>query len=272
MKSPQAEWNHRNLDNMRENAVRYRENHPEKVKEQNDKRDRRYQRYGITTEQVKAALVRQFYRCLGCMKPITLSTANVDHDHATNTFRGLLCRTCNWALGMVHEEKDTLYRLAAYLFRDPKKTNVYIIGSLKNEEVPKTAIFLREQGYEVFDEWYSTGPEADDYWQKYEIQRGRPYQEALSGRGPQNIFLFDKANLAMCDAAVLVMPGGKSSHLELGYIRGLGKPGFILLHEEQQGRYEVMPNFATAVCKNKEELNEALRNQFSNDKLSLYRL
>ena len=54
---------------------------------------------------------------------------------------------------------------------------VYIIGSLRNEKVPTVANALREEGYEVWDDWYAAGPEADDYWQKYEKGRGHSYKD-----------------------------------------------------------------------------------------------
>jgi nucleoside 2-deoxyribosyltransferase len=58
--------------------------------------------------------------------------------------------------------------------------------------------------------------------------------------------------LDRCDAAVLLMPGGKSAHLELGYTIGKGKPGFIVFDEEPE-RYDVMTQFATEIFFSKEE-------------------
>jgi nucleoside 2-deoxyribosyltransferase len=71
------------------------------------------------------------------------------------------------------------------------------------------------------------------------------------------VFEFDKFHLDRCDAAVLLMPAGKSAHLELGYMRGKGKPGFILFDEEPE-RYDVMVKFATDIFFKKEDLFECL--------------
>lgn len=43
---------------------------------------------------------------------------SVDHDHKTGKIRGLLCSSCNFALGHVKEDVDTLGKLIAYLLRD----------------------------------------------------------------------------------------------------------------------------------------------------------
>ena len=116
---------------------------------------------------------------------------------------------------------------------------------------------LRAAGHEVFDDWYAAGPEADDYWQKYEKERGRTYREALQGYAVNNVFDFDHRHLLRCDAAVLVMPAGKSGHLELGFVLGKGKPGFILL-EKEPDRWDAMYRFAAGVCTTTEELIEDL--------------
>lgn len=134
---------------------------------------------------------------------------------------------------------------------------VYLIGSLKNPRVPELANLLREEGTEVFDEWHGAGPEADDFWQAYEKARGRKFAEALQGHAAQHICGFDKKFLDLCDAAVLVMPAGKSGHLELGYVIGSRKPAFILLDGEPE-RFDVMYALATGVFTTIDQLLERL--------------
>lgn len=136
--------------------------------------------------------------------------------------------------------------------------SLYLIGSLRNEEIPKVAGPLRDLGLDVFDDWYAAGPEADDYWKTYETGRSRTYSDALRGFAAQHVFSFDKHHLDRVDAGLLVLPAGRSGHLELGYIVGSGKPGFILLDDDyvKEGRFDVMYNFATRVFENKEEMIE----------------
>jgi len=121
---------------------------------------------------------------------------------------------------------------------------------------------LRELGFEVFDDWYAAGHEADDKWRDYEVARGHTYAEALEGFAARHVYEFDKHHLDRADIGVLALPAGKSGHLELGYLIGKGVPSFILF-EDIPERYDVMNLFATEnggkICFNFGELQEALR-------------
>lgn len=134
---------------------------------------------------------------------------------------------------------------------------VYLIGSLRNPEVPKLAQTLRKAGHEVFDDWYAAGPEADDKWMEYEKNRGHDFATALNGYAAQHVYSYDKSHLDRCGVGVLLMPAGKSGHLELGYMIGQGKPGYILLPSEPE-RFDVMYNFASGVFSKTEDLLDAL--------------
>lgn len=136
---------------------------------------------------------------------------------------------------------------------DPEKKCVYVAGSLRNPRIVEVGNMLRAQGYDAMDEWFSGGPEADDYWKKYEQARGRNYKDAVKGRAAQNIFLFDQAHIDLADAFVLVLPAGKSGHMELGRALSNGIPTFLLM-DDADARYEVMPGLADAVCDNEEDL------------------
>jgi len=138
-----------------------------------------------------------------------------------------------------------------------KKKVIYLIGSLRNQEIRDIGIRLREQGFEVFNDWISAGPEADEFWQKHERMMGHTYKEALNGWHAENVFEFDYKHLNRADIAVLALPAGKSGFLELGYFTGTGKPGFILLDKEPE-RFDIMPRFCIksggAVCDSEQEL------------------
>jgi len=139
--------------------------------------------------------------------------------------------------------------------------SIYLIGSLRNPEVPVFAETLRAQGFDVFDDWYAAGPEADDFWRKYEISRGHSYMEALDGYAAQHVWEYDKSHLDRCDIGVLLLPAGRSGHLELGYMIGQGKPVYILLDGNYLGenaRFDVMYKFANVVSSESELLEDLL--------------
>jgi len=123
---------------------------------------------------------------------------------------------------------------------------IYLIGSLRNIDVPIIGNVFRESGFEVFDDWFAGGKIADDEWQKYETTRGRTYKEALGGHAARHVFDFDLAHLARSSIGLLVLPAGKSGHLELGWLLGQGKPGYVLFDKEPE-RWDVMYQFATDV-------------------------
>jgi hypothetical protein len=135
---------------------------------------------------------------------------------------------------------------------------IYLIGSLRNPAIPLIANQIREAGFDVFDDWFAAGPEADDWWQKYEKQKGNDYPAALAGYAATHVFDFDYHHLVRADIGVLVTPAGKSGHLELGYLLGQGKPGYIVIPTEPE-RWDVMYKFATGVYFGVDTLLEKLR-------------
>lgn len=136
--------------------------------------------------------------------------------------------------------------------------SLYLMGALKNPKIPVIGNELRKMGFDVFDDWFSPGPEADDFWRKYEKVKGTSYKEALDGWAAKHIFEFDKSHLDRCDMAVLAMPAGKSCHLELGYMIGCGKPCWVLFDNEPD-RWDIMYRFANGVFFDIDELKEELK-------------
>src|SRR3990167_5105342 len=131
---------------------------------------------------------------------------------------------------------------------------IYIIGSLRNPEVPVIANTLRVAlDEEVFSSWFCASENADDRWQQHEQGRGLTYIEALKDYAAQQVFTFDKTHLNRARAVVLVYKAGRSGHLELGYAIGRGIPGYVLLDEEPE-RWDVMLNFADGVFSTAEDL------------------
>lgn len=132
---------------------------------------------------------------------------------------------------------------------------VYLIGSLRNPRIAKLGNAIRNAvlSVNVFDDWLAAGPEADDHWKEYEQARGRTYEEALEGAAAKNVFAFDKRNLDASSHAILVLPAGKSGHMEIMYAQyGVGAKTAILLDAEDV-RWDVMYQFIPTILRSDEE-------------------
>lgn len=72
--------------------------------------------YGISVEEFNRRLEAQGGMCAICRNKIAEPRVAVDHDHQTKEVRGLLCKKCNMALGLLGDDKiSTLYGAIAYL-------------------------------------------------------------------------------------------------------------------------------------------------------------
>jgi hypothetical protein len=67
--------------------------------------------YGITVVEYNAILEAQGGRCKICGNVDKLC---IDHNHATNRVRGILCDDCNVGLGRFHDNPMLLRRAALY--------------------------------------------------------------------------------------------------------------------------------------------------------------
>lgn len=70
--------------------------------------------YGITAVEFGVMMVKQGNRCAICKTSFD-STPCVDHDHNTGKVRGLLCRACNSALGLLKDSHANLLAAIQYL-------------------------------------------------------------------------------------------------------------------------------------------------------------
>ena len=78
--------------------------------------------YGITVHEFNALYRTCGGVCPGCRRTMKLDahrgdnrSACVDHDHHSGAVRGLLCRRCNVAVGMMNDDLQIAINLAAYL-------------------------------------------------------------------------------------------------------------------------------------------------------------
>jgi len=74
--------------------------------------------YGLTVEQYEAMRAAQLFSCKICGEPEWAQPKgklHVDHCHATNKVRGLLCDACNRGIGVFKDSPALLVAAANYL-------------------------------------------------------------------------------------------------------------------------------------------------------------
>jgi hypothetical protein len=73
-------------------------------------------KYGITPQAYLKQLATQDGVCAICHQPnVRGRPLVVDHDHASQAFRGLLCDRCNLVLGYIEKNPDVLVKIPKYL-------------------------------------------------------------------------------------------------------------------------------------------------------------
>lgn len=75
-------------------------------------------RYNITIEEYEEMYTNQNKKCAICKGDFVLGGTKglfVDHNHDNMEVRGLLCRNCNSAIGLLNECKDILLEAIKYL-------------------------------------------------------------------------------------------------------------------------------------------------------------
>lgn len=73
-------------------------------------------KYGISLNDYNEILERQGFTCAICQVLYSPKyKLDVDHNHVTGKVRGLLCRSCNLAIGQLKDSPIILSRAAAYL-------------------------------------------------------------------------------------------------------------------------------------------------------------
>lgn len=111
--------------------------------------------------------------------------------------------------------------------------------------------YFRNQGLEVYD--FRNPAEDDQGFHWSEIDEGYhewtsdEYIDALGDEIAQKGFATDMQALQEADLCVLVLPCGKSAHLELGWAAGAGKETAIYLPPDEKPIPELMYSMADIV-------------------------
>jgi len=143
--------------------------------------------------------------------------------------------------------------------RDIKK--IYLASSWRNRDQQDVVSHIRMLGHDVYDFkqlkpghqgfLWSEMDEAYSSWNAEELRNALLHPAAMDG------FRLDFAAMNWADTFVMLLPCGKSSHLEAGWAIGMGKPTYFILNGCQEP--ELMYKLATGIFSTINGFYEALQ-------------
>lgn len=137
---------------------------------------------------------------------------------------------------------------------------IYVASSWRNQYQQNVVERLRMAGHQVYDfrnpapgqngfAWHQLDPD----WQTWDPVRYR--ETLLTHPVAAHGFMSDFRAMLWADTCVLVLPCGRSAHLEAGWFCGAGKRCIVLL---ENGEPELMNLLATDICVSITEVLELL--------------
>jgi hypothetical protein len=146
---------------------------------------------------------------------------------------------------------------------------IYVASSWRNAFQPDIVKELRGDGYAVYD--FRNPPhgrggfawaDIDPNWQQWTAAQ---YREALGTPTAEDGYRSDMDAMEWADVCVLVLPCGRSAHLEAGWFAGKGKPVVVLTRDGEEP--ELMVKMCSAICVNVDEL-KTLMQMFALDRFA----
>ncbi|XWN29704.1 MAG: hypothetical protein ROR55_19695 [Devosia sp.] len=138
---------------------------------------------------------------------------------------------------------------------------IYLASSLRKKDQPAAVAALREAGHEVYD--FRNPPsgvkgfawsEIDPDWQSWSAAAYRKLltTHPIAALGYTN----DLRGMEWADTCVLLLPCGRSAHLEAGWFCGRGKRCIVLTKDGEEP--ELMALLATDICISLDEVLQQL--------------
>ncbi len=137
---------------------------------------------------------------------------------------------------------------------------IYLASSWRNPYQPWIVDLLRQNGHQVYD--FRNPPHSTGFkWEDVGLCApfsAEEYRHALLShpRAAQG-FNADFAAMRWADTGLLVLPCGRSAHLELGWMAGAGKRTLILTRDGEEP--ELMALLADKICVRVDEVLDELR-------------
>lgn len=118
---------------------------------------------------------------------------------------------------------------------------IYVASSWRNEGYEYLVNRLRNGGHEVWDWRNPPNSQPGFKWSEIDpdYKHGDPvdtdtYRNWLLHPAAERGFANDRDGMMWAQIGVLLLPAGRSAHTEAGYMRGYGKPVFVLRPNDQE--------------------------------------
>jgi len=140
-------------------------------------------------------------------------------------------------------------------------SRIYVASSWRNEYQPSVVSQLIEHGHKVYDFRNPPGKagfkwkDIEEDWMQWDLHR---YRELLLNHpAAAHGYIADYRGMQWADTCVLVLPCGRSAHLEAGYFNGANKRLIIYIPEPIEP--DLMYLMANYICLSMLEVIEVLK-------------
>ena len=148
---------------------------------------------------------------------------------------------------------------------------IYVASSWRNQHQQTVVQTLRGAGHDVYDfrnpapgdhgfGWHQCARNDEDPGAFRDAMQDPRFfrDEVLTHEIARSAFAKDMGALRAADATVLVLPCGRSAHLELGWATGAGQRTVVLL-DDPMSEPELMYLMNTTICTTLQEVVETLQ-------------
>jgi hypothetical protein len=124
---------------------------------------------------------------------------------------------------------------------------IYVASSWRNEFQQEVVSIARHAGHEVYD--FRNPPhgkggfawsDIDTNWEQWTTEE---FRDALKNKIAEAGFKSDLDGMRWADIGILVLPCGRSAHVEAGWMQGIGMPVYVFSpgKHEPELMYKVFP-------------------------------
>jgi nucleoside 2-deoxyribosyltransferase len=137
---------------------------------------------------------------------------------------------------------------------------IYLASSWRNPEQPRVVQLLRDAGHKVYD-FRNPKPGDNGFGWRQVDPEGAPttvqrYLKAIMHPTAEHGFRLDMTALEQCEALVLLLPCGRSAHLEAGWAVGAGRRVIVYTRDGEEP--ELMYKMCAGIVWTDEQLVQVL--------------